>query len=434
MASHTDTHLRQQVIYSVFVRNYSKEGTFAKLAQDLARIKALGTDIIWLMPIHPIGEVSRKGKLGSPYAIRDYRAVNPELGTMEDFKALVQAIHAHGMKCIIDVVYNHTSPDSWLCENHPEWFYRRSDGSFGNHVGEWTDIIDLDYRQRDLWTYQIDTLKMWAEIVDGFRCDVAPMVPLAFWLEARKQVAQVRPDCLWLAESADPGFIRAIRSLGLWASSDSELFQAFDMSYDYDIYGDYIRCFTGEGTLGAYLDKLNAQETVYPANYVKMHMLENHDQPRAAALIPDVQSLRNWTAFMYFEKGVALIYNGQEVGAALHPDLFDKDDIRWDTGLDLSALMRRLYAIRQDELFVDSMFTCKEAGNGVIFAERKTDDARMVGYFSTQGRSTIVRCDLPEGDYTNLIDGRLLRISNGVIALYGEPVILKLVYLAPRHT
>lgn len=426
MASHTDTRLRQQVIYSVFVRNYSKEGTFARLEQDLARIKALGTDIIWLMPIHPIGEVSRKGKLGSPYAIRDYRAINPELGTMEDFKALVKAIHAHGMKCIIDVVYNHTSPDSWLRENHPEWFYRRSDGSFGNHVGEWTDIIDLDYRQRDLWTYQIDTLKMWAEIVDGFRCDVAPMVPLAFWLEAREQVAQVRPDCLWLAESADPGFIRAIRSLGLWASSDSELFQAFDMSYDYDIYGDYIRCFTGEGTLGAYLDKLNAQETVYPANYVKMHMLENHDQPRAAALIPDVQSLRNWTAFMYFEKGVALIYNGQEVGAALHPDLFDKDDIRWDTGLDLSALMRRLYAIRQDELFIDGMFACGEAGNGVILAERRKDEARMVGYFSTQGRSTIVRCELPEGDYTNLIDGCTIRVSNGVIALCGEPVILKL--------
>lgn len=426
MASHTDTRLRQQVIYSVFVRNYSKEGTFARLEQDLARIKALGTDIIWLMPIHPIGEVSRKGKLGSPYAIRDYRAINPELGTMEDFKALVKAIHAHGMKCIIDVVYNHTSPDSWLRENHPEWFYRRSDGSFGNHVGEWTDIIDLDYRQRDLWTYQIDTLKMWAEIVDGFRCDVAPMVPLAFWLEAREQVAQVRPDCLWLAESADPGFIRAIRSLGLWASSDSELFQAFDMSYDYDIYGDYIRCFTGEGTLGAYLDKLNAQETVYPANYVKMHMLENHDQPRAAALIPDVQSLRNWTAFMYFEKGVALIYNGQEVGAALHPDLFDKDDIRWDTGMDLSALMRRLYAIRQDELFIDSMFACREAGNGVILAERRKDEARMVGYFSTQGRSTIVRCELPEGDYTNLIDGCTIRVSNGVIALCGEPVILKL--------
>lgn len=426
MASHTDTRLRQQVIYSVFVRNYSKEGTFARLEQDLARIKALGTDIIWLMPIHPIGEVSRKGKLGSPYAIRDYRAINPELGTMEDFKALVKAIHAHGMKCIIDVVYNHTSPDSWLRENHPEWFYRRSDGSFGNHVGEWTDIIDLDYRQRDLWTYQIDTLKMWAEIVDGFRCDVAPMVPLAFWLEAREQVAQVRPDCLWLAESADPGFIRAIRSLGLWASSDSELFQAFDMSYDYDIYGDYIRCFTGEGTLGAYLDKLNAQETVYPANYVKMHMLENHDQPRAAALIPDVQSLRNWTAFMYFEKGVALIYNGQEVGAALHPDLFDKDDIRWDTGMDLSALMRRLYAIRQDELFIDGMFACGEAGNGVILAERRKDEARMVGYFSTQGRSTIVRCELPEGDYTNLIDGCTIRVSNGVIALCGEPVILKL--------
>lgn len=426
MAIHTDTRLRHQVIYSVFVRNYSKEGTFAKVQEDLPRIKALGVDIIWLMPIHPIGKASRKGELGSPYAISDYRAVNPEFGTLDDFKALVDAIHAHGMKCIIDVVYNHTAPDSWLREHHPEWFYRKADGSFGNHVGEWTDIIDLDYNQRDLWDYQIDTLKMWAEIVDGFRCDVAPLVPLAFWMEAREKVAQVNPDCLWLAESADPGFIRAIRSLGLWASSDSEIYQAFDISYDYDIYGDYIRCFTGEGTLGAYLDKINAQETTYPANYVKMHMLENHDQPRAAALIPDVQSLRSFTAFLYFEKGIAMVYNGQEVGASIRPDLFEKDDIRWDTGVDLAPLMRRLYEIRQDELFLGSAFSCKEAGNGVIFAERTKGEQRMVGYFSTHGRSTIVRSGIPEGEYTNLIDGRKIRVGNGVIALYGEPVIIRM--------
>ena len=131
MASTTKTNLRNQVMYSVYVRNHTEEGTFKALEQDLDRIKALGTDIIWLMPIHPVGEKAKKGTLGSPYAIRNYREVNPEFGTLDDLKSLVNAIHEKGMKCIIDVVYNHTSPDSWLVENHPEYFYRKTGRKHG---------------------------------------------------------------------------------------------------------------------------------------------------------------------------------------------------------------------------------------------------------------------------------------------------------------
>lgn len=122
MAVNTDLSLRRQVIYSVFVRGHTKEGTFRALEGDLDRLKALGADILWLMPIHPIGEEGRKGTIGSPYAIRDYRAVNPDMGTVDDLRHLVDAIHDRGMKCIIDVVYNHTSPDSVLAETHPEFF------------------------------------------------------------------------------------------------------------------------------------------------------------------------------------------------------------------------------------------------------------------------------------------------------------------------
>ncbi|POD88555.1 Alpha-amylase [Lactiplantibacillus plantarum subsp. plantarum] len=128
------------------------------------------------MPIYPVGQKNRKGSLGSPYAISDYRAINPELGTMSDFVELCNAIHDQGMKVIIDIVYNHTSPDSELLSAHPDWFYHHSDGSLGNRVADWSDIIDLDYQNHDLWQYQIDTLKKWAQYVDGFRCDVAPLV------------------------------------------------------------------------------------------------------------------------------------------------------------------------------------------------------------------------------------------------------------------
>ena len=126
---------------------------------------------------------------------------------------LVEQIHTRGMKCILDIVYNHTSPDSWLVAHHPEYFYRKPDGSLGNRVGDWTDVIDLDYTNRDLWEYQIETLQMWAKIVDGFRCDVAPLVPLSFWKEARARVAEVNPDCIWLSESVEPTFIRSLRGL-----------------------------------------------------------------------------------------------------------------------------------------------------------------------------------------------------------------------------
>ena len=151
MAVNTSKFYRNQVMYSIFVRNYSEEGDFSGVRKDLDRIKALGTDIVWLLPIHPIGKKERKGELGSPYAISDYRKINPEYGTIDDLKQLVTDIHARGMKCIIDVVYNHTSPDSWLAKNHPEWFYHKPDGCFGNKVGEWLDVIDLDYNNRDLW-------------------------------------------------------------------------------------------------------------------------------------------------------------------------------------------------------------------------------------------------------------------------------------------
>ena len=165
MARQTNTRLREKVIYSVFVRNHTKEGTFQALEGDLDRLRALGTDIVWLMPIHPIGKEGRKGTLGSPYAIRDFRGINPEYGTLGDFMHLVGEIHKRGMKCIIDVVYNHTSPDSILATGHPEFFLRDEAGNPTRKVADWSDVVDLDYSNRELWKYQIETLKIWAASV-----------------------------------------------------------------------------------------------------------------------------------------------------------------------------------------------------------------------------------------------------------------------------
>lgn len=449
MATETPTALRNQILYCIFVRNYGKEGTFKEVENDLERIQALGVDIIWLMPIHPIGKTNRKGTLGSPYAIADYRAVNPEFGTMNDFIRLTEAIHAHGMKCIIDVVYNHTSPDSVLVKEHPEWFYRKADGSFGNKVGEWSDVIDLDYTKKELWDYQIETLKMWAAFIDGFRCDVAPAIPLEFWLQARKEVEKVRPGCIWLAESVTPDFIMNCRRLGCTALTDSELYQAFDICYDYDIYDDWLAYLKGENTLENYLQAMQKQEYTYPENYVKLRFLENHDRPRAAALIPDRRRLWNWTAFLYFAKGMTQLYNGQEVMLSHHPTLFDKDTLQWESDKntlqrernkdapqpendcrfsdDLSVFLQSLTVIRKDPRLTDSVFTVKPLPHDVICACHDSKSGSLIGFFPVGEYSGHpIFCNLPDGQYVDLISGKKQEIYEHFLKNPGIPVIFEL--------
>ncbi|SDI61169.1 alpha-amylase family glycosyl hydrolase [Dolosicoccus paucivorans] len=161
MAQDTPLTLRNLNIYSIFTRNYSQEGTFKAVQEDLDRIQALGTDVIWFLPFYPNGEVNKKGTIGSPYAISNYREIDPRHGTLEDFKELIKAAHDKGLKVMIGIVFNHTSPDSYLVKHHPDWFYKKPNGDFGNRVGDWYDVIDLDYNQKELWNHQLETIEYW---------------------------------------------------------------------------------------------------------------------------------------------------------------------------------------------------------------------------------------------------------------------------------
>ena len=424
MAKNTEISLRNKVIYSVYVRNHTNDGTFNAVAEDLDRIKSLGTDIIWFMPIHPIGVKNKKGSLGCPYANKDYRTTNPEYGTMDDFKSLVEKIHAKGMKCIIDVVYNHTSPDSNLSVEHPEFFYRKPDGNFGNKVGDWSDIIDLDYSNKELWQYQIDSLVMWAKIVDGFRCDVASFVPVEFWKQAREAVAKVNPDCIWLAESVHSSFNVFSRKSGIYTASDYELFDAFDMEYDYDIREVFDKYLKGETSLSHYLDMFNYQEAIYPQNYDKMRCLENHDQPRICHYVKEKSDLENYTAFLYFLKGSTLIYAGQEFGCDETPSLFDKDVFPRNTGIDLSNLFAKLDTIKKTVLDDDDYFKADaDDENDIAILER--DNNKKVGIFSLKSKSADVKVDLPDGDYKNEISGETVTVSNGKVHCNGKAIIIR---------
>lgn len=424
MALQTKKEYRNQVMYSIFVRNYSEAGTFEAVRKDLDRIQSLGVDIIWLLPIHPIGETARKGSVGCPYAIRDYRKVCPDLGTMEDLERLAADIHSRGMRCIIDVVYNHTSPDSWLADHHPEWFYHKADGSFGNRIGDWSDIIDLDYSKRQLWSYQIDTLKMWAKIVDGFRCDVAPLIPLEFWLKAREEVEKVRPGCLWLAESVEPGFILENRARGMTALSDSEVFQAFDINYDYDIFDTFRGYLEGRCTLEEYAQAVNRQEYAYPDNYVKLRFLENHDRARIRNEVQEEKALENWMAFLYFQKGMTLIYAGQEAGAAHLPSLFEKDPVDWNTEVDYSPLLRRLSQMKRDEIFTDSAYHVEALPRDVLLAVHEKNGEKCLGIFSVRGTSSLVAVDVQDGVYENLLGGSV-EVHEGRLCTMGRPIVIR---------
>ena len=425
MAKNTEISLRNKVIYSVYVRNHTNDGTFNAVAEDLDRIKSLGTDIIWFMPIHPIGVKNKKGSLGCPYANKDYRTTNPKYGTMDDFKSLVEKIHAKGMKCIIDVVYNHTSPDSNLSVEHPEFFYRKPDGNFGNKVGDWSDIIDLDYSNKELWQYQIDSLVMWAKIVDGFRCDVASFVPVEFWKQAREAVAKVNPDCIWLAESVHSSFNVFSRKSGIYTASDYELFDAFDMEYDYDIREVFDKYLKGETSLSHYLDMFNYQEAIYPQNYDKMRCLENHDQPRICHYVKNRSDLENYTAFLYFLKGSTLIYAGQEFGCDETPSLFDKDVFPRNTGIDLSNLLAKLDTIKKTVLDDDDYFKADADDENDIAILERDNKSKKVGIFSLKSKSADVKVDLPDGDYKNEISGETVAVSNGKIHCNGNAIIIR---------
>ncbi len=425
MAKGTDVSYRNQMMYCVFLRQFSQDGDFIDLEEALDRLEEMGVGIIWLMPIHPIGEEKRKGTLGSPYANRDYRAINPEYGSLVDFLRLIENIHDRGMKCIIDVVYNHTSPDSIMVDAHPEWFHQDKSGKPAPRVADWSDVVDLDYSSESLREYLIATLCDWAKYVDGFRCDVAPLIPLDFWLEAREAVEEVRPGCMWLAESVEPGFIKMLRKEGIEVLSDGELYQAFDMCYDYDIYNDFVGVVTGSTPLSEYLDLLNRQEVMYPGNYIKLRFLENHDRARAVQLIPDERKRRNWLAFSFFERGTMLIYNGQEVSAKHTPSLFEKDTIDWAGGEDISELIGALAEMKKDPCFAVGAFDAKEIRKDVVAATYTTDKEKIYGVFSLGSEYGSVKIDLPDGEYKNLIDGEMLQVFQGVLETDGEPVVIK---------
>jgi glycosidase len=427
-------------IYCIYVRNHSESGTFSGVMVDLDRITQLGVDWLWFMPIHPIGQRHKKGELGSPYAIRDYRAINPEYGTIADFQELLEQAHRRELKVMIDVVFHHTAHDSLLVTDHPDFFYRTVEGTFGNKVGDWTDIIDLDFTQQQLWQELISSLVYWLELgVDGFRCDVASLIPLQFWEEARRQLEQVNPNVVLLAESIHGEFVHYMRSRGFVAHADGELYPTFDLTYDYDVHQAFSDYVSGVQPLEHYLYAKRQQLFRYAKGSRKLRFLENHDIPRAASLFADSLRLMNWTAFMLFEQGTALLYAGQEARCQHLPNLFNRDPIDWSNlGSPLERLIRQMIALKKSAIMQFGHYELAIASSkfGVIEASYQYNDELVIGIFRVEvggdsyplQSAALAKQQVNWGNYQcqNVLNGMIVNVQDGCVTLDDAPMILQI--------
>jgi glycosidase len=372
MINPTPARLRAASMYQIFPRNYTREGTLEAAAARLPGVKKLGFDYVYLTPVHPIGVKRRKGGMGCPYAIADYRAVDPLLGGEEGLRLFMDRAHELDLAVIMDVVYNHTSPDSILAREHPSWFWKGPDGRPGPRVADWSDVADLDYSHRGLWDYQIESLEAWAEFgADGFRCDVASLVPVEFWMEARRRLSGVK-SLLWLAESVHKEFVVELRRRGQYAASDPELHAAFDLTYDYDGREELEAAWRGAGSLTPYLKHLQIQEALYPESAVKLRFLENHDQQRAAFRFGRGARLRTWTVFAMLLPGTFMAYMGQELAMDRRIGLFDAEPILPGEG-DESFLLFFAKALSAARRIKESapVFDARLVAEGVLLIRRR---------------------------------------------------------------
>ena len=308
---------RDATIYELNLRQFTAEGTLSAAERELPRLAALGVGIVWLMPIHPIGEKNRKGSRGSPYAVRDYRAVNPDYGTLDDLRSFVKTAHALGLRVILDWVANHSAWDNPLVKEHPEWYSRDWKGDFHpTSWNDWSDIIEFDYDQPGLRRWMTESLAYWVREadIDGYRCDVAGFVPLDFWETARRELDSIKP----------------VFMLGEWEATDLHA-AAFDATYAWGWYNAAREATAGKRGAGPFRGYYSTHDNAWPAGVMRMTFVTNHDKnswdgTEFEEFGPGLDAV---TVLSFVGDGIPLVYNGQEAGNDRRLAFFERDPIAW---------------------------------------------------------------------------------------------------------
>lgn len=310
---------KDDVMYEVNVRQYTPEGTFKAFQEHLPRLEKMGVDILWFMPIQPIGVKNRKGGLGSYYSVKDYEGINPEFGDMADFKSLVDDAHARGMKVIIDWVANHSAWDNvWVEEGHLDWYTLDSIGGLQPPLGtDWWDVADLNYDNQEMRARMIESMAFWLKEadIDGFRCDVAEQVPDDFWDEARPALDAVKPVFM-LAEAEHP----------------EHHDKAFDASYAWEFHFIMNDVAQGKKTAKDIKDYIKKDQGRFPKEAIRLVMTSNHDENTWKGTVKERLGggVETFAVMAATIQGMPLIYNGQEAGLDHRLKFFEKDEISWD--------------------------------------------------------------------------------------------------------
>lgn len=362
--------IAQSVIYEVNIRQHTPEGTINAFRKHLPELKELGVDVLWLMPIFPISEKNRKGSLGSYYSVADYQAVNPEFGTMDDFKALVEEAHSMGFKLILDWVANHTGWDNKLITEHPEW-YTQKDGKIVSPVEDWTDTADLNYDNEDMRAYMIESLKFWIKEanIDGYRCDMAGMVPTDFWEKARVALDSIKP--VYMLAEADKADL---------------LENAFHTGYAWELLHtteDIVKGKKNINDLNSYFKNI---DTIYPKNSSLLNFITNHDENSWSGTIAERYGkfANTYAVMMFTIPGMPLLYSGQEVGLNHRLLFFEKDNIDWSKNSEIRAFYTKLTKLKHDNI---ALSAGKDAGEMTIL---KTDNENVFVYKRTKADNSVI--------------------------------------------
>ncbi len=322
------------VIYEVNTRQYTPEGTFNAFSEHLPRLKELGADILWFMPVQPIGEKDRKGTLGSYYSIRDYTEVNNEFGTLADFKAVVKQAQELGMKVILDWVANHTSRDAVWVEPHPDWYVRDSLGNL-NIMYDWTDIAQLDYSVPEMREAMIEAMKFWIREtgIDGFRCDVAGEIPTDFWEAVKDSLTMLNQDIFLLAEAEKPELNESV----------------FDAYYAWDFHHKMNNVAQGKENVDSLRSSLHRMNNRFSSNAIPMYFTSNHDENSWSGTEFERmgEGAKPFAVLTYMLPGIPLIYSGQETGLNRRLAFFEKDIIDWDDKEGFSDLYTKLNTFKK---------------------------------------------------------------------------------------
>ena len=419
--------LLTKVLYQVFVRDYPPHGTLRDVKDDLKRIHDLGADILYLMPIQTIGKVGRKGSLGSPYAIEDYGEIDPSLGTEEDLRKLCEKAHLLGMKVILDVVYNHTARDSVLLKEHLEYFYKDKDGNFGNKAGAWSDVYDLDHSKEGLDDLLVSYLLKYQGLgIDGFRFDVASLLPSSFYRLAREKLGE---ECIFLAECIDTDFLNFLRSKGVRTLTNAELVESgIDFLYPYASFAfleNYLLSLREED-LSSALVALKLEEAAIPQDHFLTRCVENHDRRRINSYHDSPLLARNLLAFTFFERGPAFVYFGEECQEKHLPSLFEQEMLSFPKPeKDYEELFQKLVGWKKGRFQEKILATLYlEAQGHVLLAKNVSSEREVYGLFNLSTKKEKVSFEhLPTGKYKDLLSGKEVLVSEDGLSV-SDPLFL----------